>query len=439
MIRNLLPFLFSCFFFHLVNAQGIRGRITNTQGEAIPFATIYVPDLSTGTTSNSDGNYELKLPEGKRKVLFQCIGYQTQTVEPSIAKSFQEINIRLEMQEYQIPEIKVMASGEDPAYYIMRRAIAMAPYYQKQVSKYSCKVYLKGSSVVENIPSMAKLMMKKNEIKEAMEPYVVETVSKIDFELPDKVAQRVLAMHSSGKKNNTSPMPMITNNLYDTDKYGIVSPVGKNALKSYRFHLDGVFTDQGRTINKIKVEPKTKGGDVFTGYIYIVDGFWNIYSADFSMKITMADVNMRQVYGEVNKNTWMPVSLSFDMDFSFMGFRGKMKYVASISEYQTTLNPALDHSFLDRIKTQQLHEQQVLADIQPESKKELQVAEKTNAQKQIDVLMQKSTLSNHETVKLNRMIETEAKRNSPPVPLEIKSTFKVSQKQVNNDTIYWKA
>ena len=125
MIRKLLPFLFSFFFFQLVNAQGIRGRITNVQGESIPFATIYVPELSTGTTSNSDGNYELKIPEGKRKVLFQCLGYQTQTVEPIVGKSFHEINVRLEMQEYQIPEIKIMASGEDPAYYIMRRAIAV--------------------------------------------------------------------------------------------------------------------------------------------------------------------------------------------------------------------------------------------------------------------------------------------------------------------------
>ncbi len=436
-LRFTLSFILSCFSIVCVFSQGIHGRITNAQGEAIPFATIYIPDLSTGTTSNSDGKYELKLPEGQRKVLFQCLGFQTQTIEPIIGESLQEINIRLATQDYQIPEIKVLASGEDPAYYIMRRAIALAPYYQKQVSKYSCKVYLKGSSVVEKIPGMARMMMDKKEEKEMLEPYVVETVSKIDFELPDKVSERVLAMRSSGKSNNTSPMPMITNNLYDADKYGIVSPVGKNSLKTYRFHLDGVFTDQGRTINKIKVDPRTKSGDVFTGYIYIVDGFWNIYSADFNLNVTVADVNMRQVYGEVNKNTWMPVSLSFDMDISGMGFKAKMKYVASISEYQTTLNPSLDHSFLEGIKKQQLLEQQVLEDIKAEEKK-TQTAEKSKAQERIDVLMQKPKLNNRETVKLNRMIEAEAERNSPPEPLEIKSNFQVSQKQVNNDSVFWK-
>ncbi|MDO8928390.1 MAG: carboxypeptidase-like regulatory domain-containing protein, partial [Bacteroidota bacterium] len=140
-----LRFLLISFLFFTsivpVFSQGIRGRITNEQNEAVPFANIYIPQLSTGTTSNIDGNYELKLPEGKWEILFQYLGYQTQTMALTIGKTFQEINIRLITQDYRIPEIKVLASGEDPAYYIMRRAIALAPYYQKQVSKYSCKVY----------------------------------------------------------------------------------------------------------------------------------------------------------------------------------------------------------------------------------------------------------------------------------------------------------
>ena len=436
MIRNLLPFLLSFFFFQLVSAQGIRGRITNIQGEAIPFATIYIPDLSTGTTSNSDGNYELKLPEGQRKVLFQCLGYQTQTVEPIVGKSFQEINIRLVPQEYQIPEVKVMASGEDPAYYIMRRAIAMAPYYQKQVSKYSCKVYLKGSGNFEKIPFLLEKQMKKGGIKEN-QPFVMETVSQIDFELPDRLKQKVLAMRSSGKENNTSPMGMITNNLYDAEKYGVVSPVGKNALKVYNFILAGVFEDQGRTINKILVVPKTNGNDVFSGYLFIADDFWNIHSADLKLHIPMTDVKVHQFYGEVNKNTWMPVSLDFDMNFSGFGLKMKYKYVASINEYKTTLNPALDHSFLERLKKKQLDEQQAVQAFVAEEQK-AQAAAKSKEQKRIDALMQKEKLSNHETLKLNRMIETEARRNSPPEPLEIKSSFQVSQKQVNNDSAYWK-
>jgi hypothetical protein len=436
-LRFTLLFILSCFFIFPLFSQGIRGRITNVQGEAIPFATIYIPDLSTGTTSNSEGSYELKLPEGKRKMLFQCLGYQTQTVEPIVGKNFQEINIRLDNQDYQIPEVKVMASGEDPAYYIMRRAIAMAPYYQKQVSRYSCKVYLKGSGNFEKIPFLLEKQLKKSGLKEN-QPFVMETVSQIDFELPDRLNQKVLAMRSSGKENNTSPMSMITNNLYDAEKYGIVSPVGKNALKVYNFILAGVFQDQGRTINKISVIPKTNGKDVFSGFIFIADDFWNIHSADLHLHIMMTDINVHQFYAEVNRNTWMPVSLDFDMDFSGFGLKMKYKYVASINEYKTTLNPALDHSFLDQVKKKQLDEQRAVEIFVADEQKAQQAAAKSKEQKRIDALMQKTKLSNGETMKLNRLIEAEARRNSPPEPLEIKSSFQVSQKQVNNDSAYWK-
>lgn len=435
-LRFTLVFILSCISINSVFAQGIRGQITNAQGEAVPFANIYIPELSTGTTSNVEGRYELKLPEGNRKVLFQYLGYQTETFELIIGKSMQEINVKLTPRDYQISETKILASGEDPAYYIMRRAIALAPYYQKQVSKYSCKVYLKGSGVFIKIPFLLEKQMKKGGVKEN-EAFVMETVSKIDFELPDKIKQQVLAMRSSGKDNNTSPMGMITNNLYDAEKYGIVSPVGRNAMKVYNFRLDGVFQDQGKTINKILVIPKTKGNDVFSGYIYIADLFWNIHSADLRLHIPMTDVKVHQVYGEVNKNTWMPVSLDFDMDFSGLGLKMNFRYVASISDYKTTLNTALDHSFLDRLNKQQLQEQQVLETFIAEEKNKTELREKSKTQKRIETMLQKPVMNNRETVKLNRLIEAEAERNSPPEPLEIKSTFQVSQKQVNNDSAYW--
>lgn len=416
-----------------VLGQGIRGRITNEQEEAVAYANIYIPELSTGTTSNMEGIYELKLPEGNWEILFQYLGYQTKMMTVAIGNTFHEVNIQLVTQHYRIPEITVLASGEDPAYYIMRRAIALAPYYQKQVSKYSCKVYLKGSGVFENIPFLLKKQLKKSGLKEN-EPFVMETVSLIDFELPDKVTQKVLAMRSSGQENNTSPMGMITNSLYDADQYGIVSPVGKSALKVYNFRLDGVFEDQGRIINKIRVIPKIKGNDVFSGYIYIADLFWDIHSADLTMHLPMADVKVRQLYAEVNKNTWMPVSFNFDMDVAALGLRMKYKYVASVSEYKTTLNPALDHSFIEKKKNLQFDQ-----NVEDTKQEQIQQEEKSKEQKRIAALLEKKELTNRETLKLTKLIETEARRNSPPEPLEIKSGFQVSQKQVNNDSAYWKA
>lgn len=435
--QSLLAVFLFFFSIHCAIAQGIKGRITNSRGEPVPYANVYVPALSTGTTSNIEGFYELKLPEGKQNVLFQYLGYQTQTRYVQVGKAVQEVNVQLMQRNYRIPEIKVLASGEDPAYYIMRRAIAMAPYYQKQVSHYSCTVYLKGSGVFEKIPFLLEKQMKKGGVKEN-EPFVMETLSHLTFDLPDQVKQQVIAMHSSGKDNNTSPMAMITNSLYDSDKYGVVSPLGRNALKAYRFRLDGVFEDQGRTINKICVIPKTHGKDVFSGYIYIADLFWNIHSADLQLHVPMTDIKLHQLYGEVAENTWMPVSLDFDIDFSGLGFKMNYRYVASVSDYKTTLNPALDHSFLARLEKQQIRDQQFIDSLSvAPTPMPGQSAKETPLSKKMDEWFEKDKLSNHEARKLNRLMAKEARKADGAEPLEIKSFITSNPKQVKNDSAYW--
>lgn len=433
----LLAFLF-CSFIGSVNAQGVRGKVTNFQGDAIAFATIYIPDLSTGSITNSEGKYELKLSPGKHSLLFQSLGYQTQKIEITVGSGFVEKNVQLSVQDYLIPEVKVLASGEDPALYIMRKAIAMAPYYQKQVSKYSCKVYLKGSGIFEKIPFLFEKQMKKSGIKEN-EPFVLETASKIDFELPDKMNQKVLAMRSTGRDNNTSPMPMIVNSLYDAEKYGMISPLGRNALKNYDFKLVSSFIDQGRTINKIWVLPNNRGAqDVFSGYIYIADDYWNIHSAELNFKGPMVTGKMNQMYAEVSPNVYMTVSQKFDIDFSGFGVKMNYKYLASLSEYSTTLNPALDHTFLDKLNRKQQEDQQAVSNFLAKEKDIAngQVAS-SRERKKIETLLQKKDLNNRETARLNRLMDEAARREGPPESLEIKSSFQVSQRQENNDSAYW--
>ena len=58
------------------------------------------------------------------------------------------------VQYYEIPEVRITASGEDPAYIIMRKVIGMAPYYLNNISYYKAEVYLKGNLVINKIPKL---------------------------------------------------------------------------------------------------------------------------------------------------------------------------------------------------------------------------------------------------------------------------------------------
>lgn len=59
-------------------AAGVRGTIKGDDGEALPFTTIFIKELGTGTTSNAQGFYEIVLTPGTYTLTFQYLGHTTQ-------------------------------------------------------------------------------------------------------------------------------------------------------------------------------------------------------------------------------------------------------------------------------------------------------------------------------------------------------------------------
>ena len=76
-------------------------------------------------------------------------------------------DVILPVQYYQIPEVRITASGEDPAYGIMRKAIGLAPYYLNNISYYKANVYLKGNLLINKIPRLIKKSMEREAKKES--------------------------------------------------------------------------------------------------------------------------------------------------------------------------------------------------------------------------------------------------------------------------------
>lgn len=435
----MLRFIFTSVFisvFLSVGAQQLKGRIFDEKKEVLPFANVFIEELKTGTISDSEGFYKLELEKGKEYTLtFRHLGHKSFTTKVKLTTDEQVMDVTLPLQVVQISEVKVLASGEDPAYYIMRRAIALAPYYAKQIEEYKCKVYLKGTGVIDKVPALVRKRMEKEGIEEH-KPFVMESVSKVHFQMPDKIDQVVLAQRSTGEDSGTDPMQFITSNIYETNSYGMISPFDTKAFSVYRFQLEGVFEDQGRTINKIKIIPRRKGKDLFSGYINIADDYWNVHSASLSLKQPMTKVNMQQIYAPISDNVWMPVKLGFKIKFAGMGFKVRYNYIASISEYFVKKNPALDHDFLNQVKQQQQADAKLVGVEMPQAK--AVVTSKTNKrQKKINELLAKEELSNREMRQLQKAMRKEAKRNTPPPPLKIEESVRISKGAIKDDSIYW--
>jgi len=89
----------------------------------------------------------------------------------------------------------------------------MSQYYLNQVSDYSCRVYLKGSGVIRNMPSLMRRQMEREGIEEGRY-FVTETISDVYFELPDRTRTEVISLRSSGNDNQSSPMAFVTISFY---------------------------------------------------------------------------------------------------------------------------------------------------------------------------------------------------------------------------------
>ena len=152
--------LFLIYTTQLLDAQAIKGKIANQAGEPIPYATVYIQELKQGTTSNTRGDYEIKLPSGKYLVTYQSLGYAPVFFNVSLTNNNVLKDITLPLQYYEIPEVRISATGEDPAYNIMRKAIGLAPYHLNHVSYYKANVYIKGNLVINKIPKLLKKSIK---------------------------------------------------------------------------------------------------------------------------------------------------------------------------------------------------------------------------------------------------------------------------------------
>ena len=437
------------FFGVSLHAQSIRGRITDVDGKPIYSASLFVRELRLGTATNDEGYYELRLPEGEYTCTFQCIGYETETRIIVVGGGVTEQNIVLRERAFEIRELVVSNSREDPAYAMMRRVIAMAPYYMNQVSEYKADVYLKGAFHIGRISALIKRLgrIDSQEIpfKEG-ETYLEESYNEIEFVAPNKYSQRVIKKTGTiGNDNSNSAMSLINISLYDEKAFEamqIISPLSTSAFSHYRFRYEGFTNEDNRFINKIRVTPVRKSRQLLSGYLYIVDDFWNIHSADLSGEFIMGiTFNMQANFGEVNDNIWMPVSYRFVFDASILGNRGSFNYVASLK-----YNNIVENKSMRKPDALLLAEQQRTAmqqnQIVPQALNE-RTATTTRTSERIENLLEQENLSNRQAYQLARLMQREAeaeKRENQSLDITAERSIyslRVDSGANRRDTAFW--
>ena len=61
--------------------RSISGKVTDAQSTGLPGVTVLVPGTSVGTSTGSDGSFQLQVSESATTLSFSFIGYTTQQVD----------------------------------------------------------------------------------------------------------------------------------------------------------------------------------------------------------------------------------------------------------------------------------------------------------------------------------------------------------------------
>ncbi len=357
----MLPKLFSLFLFiGISTAQAqeylLTGTITNAKLEPLPFVSVNIKELQTGTITDAAGKFSLQLEAGKYDVVLTMLGYKTQILTLAITKNYQ-LNAIMEQEAGKVlGEVMVTAVKKDKAEEYVRNVIRNKENILQAAQTYSCNVYIKATDE-NNFKS-------KNKVKDtAAKPAnafatmnMAEVYLKADYTYPNKIKEE-----RTGVKIRGSSFGLFYLTTTDGDfnfyknlvqlpalaKIPMLSPVSYSGLVAYKYKTINTRKEKGRTIYTIKITPTKLGNALVNGQIEIMDSAWVLLSTQFEMpKFHLVEYDyffVQQQYEYVNGSAWMPVR----QEFTYITKMGKSKQsgktTASFSNYNIDTNFAKKH------------------------------------------------------------------------------------------------
>lgn len=357
-MKNFFSFLFLGLVCLGANAQ-IKGNVTAAvSGDSLSAVNVYVKDSYKGTTTNASGVYNLDVDEkGGYQIVFQYLGYKTQTKEIEIEDFPFELNAKLEEETDALDEVEI-SSNENPANRIIRKAIKHRKENRDKIQAFEADYYSKGNWTITDAPKwfsdenveVSGLNFDLDSTGQGV-LYLSETHSEIKYRKPRDFHENIIASKVSGNDNGFS-----WNSAKDADfsfyentiplNAELISPIASYAFQHYTYELENVHYDEfGHLINKVKVKPKRKDANVFSGYIYIVEDSWAIYGVELKTNGTSANIppmremNFNQSFKfDEEEEVWVKISQDLNFNWKLLGVKGTSQFLGIYSNYNFSPN-----------------------------------------------------------------------------------------------------
>ncbi|MFM1912934.1 MAG: hypothetical protein RIR51_772, partial [Bacteroidota bacterium] len=249
-IKLILSIIFIYFSFNSYS-QELIGTIKEVNGNTLPFVSIWCKDHSKGVSSNENGEYKLNLSPGKHHLKFRMIGYKT--IQDEILIQENQIikkDIILNQFDYNLKNVEIIALNEDPAIWIMKKAIALAPFHLNMIESYEFSHYLKFRLIVDTVKGVfSKTYYKGLEldtIRKGRLPgniiSLMETVENVKFSKPNNYKREIIGAKNSNtgffRFDSTNHLFALDLNIYQEKIGNVFSPLHPNAFNLYNFEYE---------------------------------------------------------------------------------------------------------------------------------------------------------------------------------------------------------
>ncbi|SIQ72186.1 DUF5686 and carboxypeptidase-like regulatory domain-containing protein [Pontibacter lucknowensis] len=351
----LLLQLLLCTVTSLAQVYNVQGTVrdANTR-ERLPFVSIVVNGGETGTTSNLDGQYQLRHNRPITSLRFSYVGYNPQTVP---VDSLSQLDILLRPSAAQLREV-VIRSGINPAHRIIQLANQNRDRHRlENIPAYTYRTYNK-FILTANAPDDLDLrdtlrlaeqdssFLRMRNLLTRQHLFLMESITDYAQLGKNLSKETILATRVSGLQQPSfgvvaaearefsvyDDMPVFFGKRY-------LSPLSNGSTKRYDFVLQETAVVGADTVFIISYAPQPgKNFNGLKGLLYINSDGWAVQNV---LAESHADdkrgLKLQQQFVKVDNRQWFPAELDVEITVQQIYMRGHQPY-GHIRTYITNVN-----------------------------------------------------------------------------------------------------
>lgn len=341
----------------------IRGKIYDKENNSsLSYANIRVAGTTIGTSSNSAGEFELKLESGEYFLISSYIGYISDTIFIKVEKDISGFKISLKPTEINLPEV-VVKPGENPALEIIRKAIEKRKEREKILSNYEFESFAKGTirttDFISATTSAFRLGVGQSDTSQLKVTGILESHSKGYFAKPNLYKEIILARKQSS--NFPASVNLLTGgrlvqNFYNDDInfFGRKLPgiLSEDALKYYYFYIEKFTAINDEKVYQIHIEPNDSLDPGFVGKIFILENSYELLRVDLLLNKA---ANLGGIFETVEilqqfdrfEDVMMPVDYRLFVKANFLGL-ARFGFELNTILFNYKINSIIDDNVFSR-------------------------------------------------------------------------------------------